>query len=144
MRFINREEAGSLLAESLEKIPLDKDNTIILAIPRGGVPVAYQISKRLKIPFSLIVTKKLAPISDPEAAFGAISTDGTFLLDKELMRYMGVHDSQLEKIKEKALSEAINKEKKYVQKKVNVKYKTVIIVDDGMATDIQLWWLESM
>ncbi|MCX7737799.1 MAG: phosphoribosyltransferase family protein [Hydrogenothermaceae bacterium] len=97
MRFINKEEAGNLLVESLEKIPVDKENTIILAIPRGGVLVAYQISKKLKMPFSLIVAKKLAPISDPEAAFGAITTDGTFLLDKELMRYMGVYDSQLEK-----------------------------------------------
>lgn len=136
MKFAGRQEAGKLLAEKIEKeLPnLDKKNTIILTIPRGGVPVAYEVSKQLGIPFSLIVSKKLAPLSDPEAAFGAITTDGTYLIDAETMRYMGVSEDELTLIKQKSIEEAITKEKKYLSSKPNVEGKDIIVVDDGIAT----------
>lgn len=136
MRFTNREEAGKLLAEQIKKeLPdLDKENTIILAIPRGGVPVAYQVAQELNIPFSLIVTKKLAPLSDPEAAFGAIATDGTYIVDSELMKYMGVSQEEFLIVKQKALEEAIKKEKKYISTKPNINGKDIVVIDDGIAT----------
>ncbi|MFN4305897.1 phosphoribosyltransferase family protein [Sulfurihydrogenibium azorense] len=63
--FKDREEAGKLLGEFLKSFNFDKENSIILAIPRGGVPVAYQVSRALNIPFSLVIVKKLAPLSEP-------------------------------------------------------------------------------
>lgn len=134
MIFRDREEAGKFLAKEIKKYNFDKENSIILAIPRGGVPVAYQLSKELNIPFSLVITKKLAPLSDPEAAFGAVATDGSFVVDNELKRYMGISDDELEIIKEKALKEAQEKEKRYLKTKPELKCKDVIIVDDGIAT----------
>lgn len=133
MKFKDREEAGELLGEKI-KHQITKDKALILAIPRGGVPVAYQMSKILKIPFSLVITKKLAPISDPEAAFGAVATDGTFIVDEYLIRYMSITEEELKLVKEKAMQEVKEKEKRYLSKKPDVKDKTIIIVDDGMAT----------
>jgi predicted phosphoribosyltransferase len=133
--FKDREEAGKLLGEFLKSFNFDKENSIILAIPRGGVPVAYQVSKALNIPFSLVIVKKLAPLSEPEAAFGAIAPDGTVYIDEHLMRYMGVSEEELEIVKEKALSEIKRRIKDYLKnKEPDVKGKDVIIVDDGIAT----------
>lgn len=136
MKFKDRQEAGKLLAEKIKKeLPtLDRKNTIILAIPRGGVPVAYQVSRKLGIPFSLVVTKKMAPLSEPEAAFGAIAADGTYIVDSELMRYMGVSEEEFVMVKQKAMEEAIKKEKRYISKKPDIEGKDVILIDDGIAT----------
>ena len=133
--FKNREDAGKLLAEFLKTYNFDKTKTIILAIPRGGVPIAWEISKALNIPFSLVITKKLAPLNEPEAAFGAIAPDGNTYIDQSLMRYMGVNEGELEVIKEKALSEIKRRIKTYLKdKEPNIEGKDVIIIDDGIAT----------
>ncbi len=133
--FENREEAGKLLGKLLsqyiEKLGLSPDDTIILAIPRGGVPIAYYISKETGIPFSLVITKKIAMPSNPEAAIGAIAPDGTFILSSYAY-YLS--DTQLEEAKKIALEEAIEKQKKYLKKEPDLKDKNVIIVDDGIAT----------
>ena len=133
--FENREEAGKLLgrllSQYIEKLDLSPNNTIILAIPRGGVPIAYYISKETGIPFSLVITKKIAMPSNPEAAIGAIAPDGTFMLSSYAY-YLS--DSQLEEAKRLALKEAIEKKQKYLKKEPDLKDKNVIIVDDGIAT----------
>ncbi len=133
--FENREEAGKLLgkllAQYIEKLGLSRDNTVILAIPRGGVPIAYYVSRETGIPFSLVITKKIAMPSNPEAAIGAIAPDGTFLLSSYAYY---IPEYQLEEAKEEALKEAIKKQKKYLEKEVNLEGKNVIIVDDGIAT----------
>ncbi|WP_456400129.1 phosphoribosyltransferase [Persephonella sp.] len=131
MRFKNREEAGKLLAKELMKLPRINENTVILSIPRGGVPVAYSLSKETGIPFSMIITKKITPLNEPEAAIGAIAPDGSYILSP----YSFISDYELEKAKEKALKEAIEKKNKYLGgKDINIKGKNVIIVDDGIAT----------
>lgn len=135
MKFKNREEAGKLLAEFLKNYNFDKENTVILAIPRGGVPVAKEVSKILNIPYSLVITKKLAPLNEPEAAFGAIAPNGILYIDEDLMRYMGVSETELEVIKENAINEIKRRVEKYLQnKEPDIKDKDVIIIDDGIAT----------
>lgn len=133
--FENREEAGKLLgrllSQYIEKLGLSPDDTIILAIPRGGVPIAYYISKETGIPFSLVITKKIAMPSNPEAAIGAIAPDGTFMLSSYAY-YLS--DTQLEEAKKIALKEAIEKQRKYLKREPDLKDKNVIIVDDGIAT----------
>ncbi len=135
MLFSDREEAGKLLGnrlkEEIEKIGIDKDNAVILAIPRGGIPVAYYVSKETGIPFSLVITKKIALPSDPEAAIGAIAPDGTYLLSS----YAGYFSpEEIEIAKENALKEAIEKKNKYLKYEPDIEGKDVIIVDDGIAT----------
>ena len=133
--FENREEAGKLLgrllSQYIEKLGLSPDDTIILAIPRGGVPIAYYLSKETGIPFSLVITKKIAMPSNPEAAIGAIAPDGTFMLSSYAY-YLS--DTQLEEAKKIALKEAIEKQRKYLKREPDLKDKNVIIVDDGIAT----------
>jgi predicted phosphoribosyltransferase len=133
--FRDREEAGRLLAELLKKYDFDKENTVILAIPRGGVPVAYEVSKKLGIPFSLVITKKLAPLREPEAAFGAIAPDASQVIDEVYMKYMGVSSSELEIVRENAVKEIKNRIIKYLnEKEPSLEGKDVIIIDDGIAT----------
>ncbi len=133
MLFENREEAGDRLAEELEKLNLNSKETVILAIPRGGVPVAYRVSKKTGIPFSLIVVKKLAPPYNPEAAVGAIAPDGTYMLDENYIS--AIPEDTLEQMKKKAMSEIKNRLEKYLNNKLpDVKDKNVIIIDDGIAT----------
>ncbi len=133
--FENREDAGKKLGEylkeNLEYLGIDVNNALILAIPRGGVPVAYYVSKETGIPFSLVITKKIAMPSDPEAAIGAIAPDGTYLLSTYAYY---IPEYQLEEAKETALKEALKKKEKYLDKEPQIEGKDVIIVDDGIAT----------
>lgn len=135
IKFNNRTHAGELLAQKLKESSLNLKDTILLAIPRGGVPVAYVIARNLKIPFSLIITKKLAPFSNPEFAFGAIAPDGTTLINKEYLSYYRIDDGNLEQIKEKAIAQIKNRIQKYqIKENIELSGKKSIIVDDGIAT----------
>ncbi|WP_457625958.1 phosphoribosyltransferase [Persephonella sp.] len=129
--FENREEAGELLGEELKKVVEDKENAVILAIPRGGVPVAYRISKKTGIPFGMVVAKKVTFPEDPEAAIGAAAPDGTYILSD----YVAESSPRVAAAVEKAVQEAREKLDKYLGgKESDVEDKTVIIVDDGIAT----------
>ena len=75
MQFQDRKNAGKLLALKLAKISLDKRNTIVIALPRGGVPVAHEIAKELQLPLDIILVKKIGAPSYPELAIGAVSED---------------------------------------------------------------------
>ncbi|MFW9876941.1 MAG: phosphoribosyltransferase [Candidatus Thorarchaeota archaeon] len=123
------------MAQKLKESSLNLKESILLAIPRGGVPVAFEIARNLNIQFSLIITKKLAPLSNPEFAFGAIAPDGTTLINKEYLSYHGINDEELEQIKENALMQIKNKIQKYqINENIQLNGKNSIIVDDGIAT----------
>jgi len=133
-RFKNREEAGILLGKALkEKYPnLNRTNAVILAIPRGGVPVAYYVAKETGIPFSVVITKKITSPSNPEAALGAVSVDGSFILS-ELAKTLFPMEA-LEAFTKDAYIEALRRVEKYQVSNPDLKGKTVIIIDDGVAT----------
>ncbi len=135
MIFEDREEAGKLLAGTLkEKIHPD-DRPIILAIPRGGVPVAYQLSKELKIPMSIVVVRKLGLPWNEEAGFGAIDSDGETYLDPELVNYAKLDAETIRSIAEREIKELREREKKFLPKGYpDLKDREVIVVDDGVAT----------
>ncbi|ACO03287.1 MAG TPA: phosphoribosyltransferase [Persephonella sp.] len=131
MKFRNREEAGKLLAGEIKRNLEKTEDVVILAIPRGGVPVAYYVSKETGIPFHMVVTKKITPPYEPEAAIGAIAPDGTFMISS----YAYLSEKELEEAKKRALEGALEKLKKYSRgEEPYVKDKTVIVVDDGIAT----------
>lgn len=126
--FKDRKAAGKLLAKHLKQYKLKK-NTIVLGIPRGGVVVAAEVAKKLKLPLDIIVTRKIGHPAQPELAIGAVDADGQVIWDNKLL-------SQLEFKIDDELKEIRRREKEYRQKKepFQVKNKIVILVDDGIAT----------
>ncbi|MBI2134682.1 phosphoribosyltransferase [Candidatus Woesearchaeota archaeon] len=132
MHFADRHEAGKRLAEKLKKYKGKKD-AIILGIPRGGIEAAFEVAKELKIPLSVLVTKKIGYPSDPEFAIGAVGPKGHYSVSE---RYAAEAGGEYIKTAVKDLSkEIIRRYKEYTKGKIpELKNKIVIIVDDGLAT----------
>jgi len=132
MQFSNRHEAGQKLALLLKRYKKDK-NVIVLGIPRGGIEVGFDIAKELKVPLSVIVTKKIGFPADPEFAIGAVGPEGHYSINEHYSIEAG-QDYVTNAIKD--LSNEINRRyKKYTKGKIpELKNKIVIIVDDGLAT----------
>lgn len=129
--FKDRAQAGRKLAQELKKLKIK--NPVVLAVPSGGVPVGLQIAKTLKCPFDLVLVRKIQFPWTTEAGFGAVAPDGT--------SYLGPAANELTKemIKiqtKKALEEVRYRQKEFLKgrEKVNVKNKTAILIDDGLAT----------
>lgn len=134
--FQDRKEAGKKLAEKLSAY---KDsNCIVIAIPRGGVAIGYELEKSLNAKLDVVVTHKLGFPSDPETAMGAIAPDGSVILDEEGINYMRVSEKELEKLKVRELKEIARRLKIYRGNKEypKLKDKIVIIADDGAATGL--------
>ena len=128
----DRREAGQLLAEKLAGI-IEEDNSLIFAVPRGGVIVGKEIANALNAKLDVIISKKITPPDNPEFAIGAIMHDGTYYYSKDASFFLDKSE----------FSEEINKKKKEVQRRLeeyrgNYQYqvdnKDVILVDDGIAT----------
>ena len=132
--FENREDAGRRLSEFLSDY---KDsNSLVLAIPAGGVSVGKEIKDALSLPLDLLVVRKIQIPWNPEAGFGAINLDGYVIFNDELLSHLGlpekVINSQIEKTKEilKKRNELFRKEMDFP----SLQAKTAIIVDDGLAS----------
>jgi predicted phosphoribosyltransferase len=125
----DRKEAGMLLSEKLEKY--QNSDTIILAVPRGGVPVGYEIAKNLNLPLDIILSKKIGHPSNKEFAVGAVSLD-SIIIDELLDIPMDYIEHEIKHLRE-SLQDQYNL---YMdnRKPTDVKGKIVIIVDDGIAT----------
>ncbi|HHJ64180.1 MAG TPA: phosphoribosyltransferase [Aquifex aeolicus] len=135
MIFEDRESAGRKLAEVLrEKIRLE-NKPLILAIPRGGIPVAYALAKELRVPMSVVVVRKLGLPWNEEAGFGAVDPDGHTYLDEETVRYAGLDRETIRRIAEKELEELRKREEKFLPRGYpDVRGREVVVVDDGVAT----------
>ncbi len=134
--FEDRAEAGKKLAESLKEFKNKK--VIVLAIPRGGVIIGAEVAKSLNAPMDVIIARKLGYPPQPELGIGAISENDAIFLDKESIKELNVSEEELGKIK--------NKEKEELKRRIQIyrkgrslpelKDKTVILVDDGLATGV--------
>ena len=133
MIFKNREEAGKLLSNKLLDLKDSKD-TIVVALPRGGVPVAYEIAKSLNIPLELFFVKKIPSPYNEEAGIGAITENGLMQLNKEAVEYLNVSQSYIEKRAKEKLQDMAKKRSLYKIGLPQFKDKNVILVDDGIAT----------
>ena len=131
--FKNRREAGKKLAEILNKY-IVADNTYILALPRGGVPVAYEIAIRLRLPLDIMLVRKLGYPSNEEYAIGAIAGDESYIINPGIQNE--INQETLEEIVSKELRELKRRNQAYRGNKPmpNLKQKNVILVDDGIAT----------
>ena len=135
MQFKDRHEAGIKLAEQLIKYRGNKDS-IVLAIPRGGVEVGYEIAKFLNIKLDIIVTKKIGLPNDDEFAIGSVAPDKKVMLNEEIIKIYNVSKDYLNQMTKEIAKEIERRYKIYKgkYKLQNLKNKIVILTDDGIAT----------
>jgi putative phosphoribosyl transferase len=135
MRFSNRSDAGRRLAGQLA--PFDNQPDVrVLALPRGGVPVAFEIAQRLRVPLDVWVVRKLGAPEIPELAIGAIAPGGIELLSPDIIRRLQILPQAVEAIAARERAELERRERAYRgdSPPVDVTGKTAILVDDGLAT----------
>lgn len=133
MLFEDRKDAGRKLALKLKEYKGKK--AIILAIPRGGIPVGFEVAKRLNFPLDLVVSRKIQILENPEAGFGAVSPDGEVILNHQIAPFLGLSEEEIDKLAQEVLKEIKRREKALRTKKPKpkLKGKIVILVDDGLA-----------
>lgn len=135
MRFTNRRDAGRALAERLADYA-GRSDVIVLALPRGGVPVAYEVARALGASLDLFLVRKLGVPGHPEFAMGAIAEGGTLVLNEELIARLGVPRVLIDQI---ASRERLEMERRDVlyrngRRTPHVRDRVVILIDDGLAT----------
>jgi putative phosphoribosyl transferase len=135
MDYRNRSAAGRELAMKLLAYK-GRQDVLVLALPRGGVPVAYQVAKVLRAPLDIWVVRKLGVPGHEELAMGAIASGGTLVVNDDILWTFGVSKSALRKLVEKEQVELARRERIYRGERppLPVKGRTVIVVDDGLAT----------
>ena len=133
-RFIDRTDAGRALAERLGH--LAGEDCIVLALPRGGLPVAYEVARALRAPLDVLNVRKLGVPSQPELAMGAVSTGGVRVLSDEVIRDAGVSMAEIEIATQAQRQEIDRRERLYRRGRPAPRLagRTVILVDDGIAT----------
>jgi putative phosphoribosyl transferase len=133
--FANRSEAGQLLAEKLDKYA-GHDDVIVLGLPRGGVPVAYEVAKRLGAPLDVFIVRKLGVPGFEELAAGAIASGNVRVLNEDVMRAIPNADAAIESVTEREAAELKRREQAYREGRAppELRDRIVILVDDGLAT----------
>src|ERR1700739_3374494 len=135
MTFRDREDAGQQLAKQLEAYA-DAEDVVVLGIPRGGVPVAFEIAHALHLPLDIFLSRKLGVPGQEELAFGAVAAgDGRFL-DYEIIQAAGISPAQIERITQATRAKLEKRARLYRGDRppISVQGRTVILVDDGIAT----------
>jgi putative phosphoribosyl transferase len=135
--FADRREAGRLLAAELQRDPsIRGDSTVVLALPRGGVPVAYEVARALKAPLAVFVVRKLGVPWHPELAMGAIASGGVRIVNDEVVRHLGIPPAAIDRVAEEESRELARREALYNGSRPvpPLTGRTVVLVDDGLAT----------
>jgi predicted phosphoribosyltransferase len=134
-QFRDRTEAGKLLAEQLTANATLHD-ALVLALPRGGVPVAFEVAKALHVPLDVIVVRKLGVPGQEELAMGAIATGGVRILNNDVVHFLDIPEEVINKIAAQEQRELERRERLYRGDRpaYDVHGRTVILVDDGIAT----------
>jgi len=132
--FADRLDAGKRLAQALADF--HGKNAVVLAIPRGGVVVGFEIAAALVLPLDVIIPRKLGAPGNPEFAIGAVAEDGSMVLDDSVVAYLGVSRGYVEEESERQRSEIARRMTLYREgaPATEVRGKDVIVVDDGIAT----------
>ena len=134
-RYRDRREAGRRLADKLLEYA-NRPDVIVLALPRGGVPVAFEVAMALHAPMDVFIVRKLGLPDHEELAIGAIATGGVRILDERAIRAFGVSEAELAEVTAVETRELMRRERLYrgSQPPLDVRGRTVILVDDGLAT----------
>jgi putative phosphoribosyl transferase len=135
VKYQNRQEAGLILSKSLQSYANRKD-AIVLALPRGGVPVAYEIAQSLNLPLDVFVVRKLGVPTHEELAFGALAHGNITVFNQHILNHLHIPQSMIDKVIAEEQEELNRREKVYRGKRPfpDLKNKVVILVDDGIAT----------
>jgi predicted phosphoribosyltransferase len=135
MLFRDRTDAGRRLAESLGAYA-DRPDVLVLALPRGGVPVAYEVAERLKAPLDLFLVRKLGVPGHEELAMGAIASGGVRVTNDHVVSYLRIPGEVIDVVAAEEQRELERRERAYRggRPPPDVRGKTVILVDDGLAT----------
>jgi predicted phosphoribosyltransferase len=133
--FRDRTEAGRVLAERLAAYA-DRPDVIVLALPRGGVPVAFEVARALHAPLDVFIVRKLGVPGHEELAMGAVATGGVRVLNDQVVRALRIPESVINAVAAWELEELARRERLYRGDRPppDVRGKTVILVDDGLAT----------
>src|SRR5258705_197446 len=135
MIYRDRIEAGKHLAAQLAHYA-NRDNLLVLALPRGGVPVAYEVAKALRAPLDIFLVRKLGVPGHEELAMGAIATGGVRVLNDDVVDYLRIPGEVIEAVAADELRELERRERAYRgdRPEPDARGKTIILVDDGLAT----------
>ena len=134
-RFQNRTDAGRRLASELRQYA-NRNDVLVLALPRGGVPIGYEVAKELGAPLDVFVVRKIGLPWQEELAMGAVASGGVRVLDRNLIRVAHVSDDDVQRIANAEEQELVRREKLYRGDRPfpSLRGKTIILVDDGLAT----------
>ena len=135
MIFGDRVDAGRRLAEKLRAYA-NRDDVIVLGIPRGGVPVAFEVATALNAPLDVFLSRKLGVPGQEELAFGAVATGGVRVLDQDLIEGVGISKREIEEITHRVRMELERRERVYrgARPPLDLQGKIAILIDDGIAT----------
>ena len=133
-RFADRADAGRLLALRLEEFR--RPDTVVLGIPRGGVPVAAEVARFLEVPLDVVVVRKIGVTLQPEYAMGAVGEQGVLVLDEDVTRSIGVSDARLAalEVAERATVDRQVLAFRGTREPNLLRHRTALVVDDGIAT----------
>lgn len=134
-RFQDRHHAGRQLAEKLRSYA-NQPNLLVLGLPRGGVPVAYEVAQELNAPLDVVLVRKLGLPGHEELAMGAIASGGMRVLNEQVLQMVNIDERTIARVTEEEQRELERRELAYRgdRPKLNVCGRTVILVDDGLAT----------
>ncbi len=133
--FVDRRDAGEKLADKLKDYE-NRPDVLVLALPRGGVPVAYEVATALGAPLDVFLVRKLGVPGYEELAMGAIATGGVSVLNEDVTMSIGLSDSAIKEVRDREQKELERREQLYRGNRspLDVHGRTVILIDDGLAT----------
>jgi putative phosphoribosyl transferase len=133
--FRDRRDAGRKLAQELLHYA-NRPDVIVLALPRGGVPVAYEVARALNVPLDVFIVRKLGLPGQEELAIGAIASGGIRVLNEDIIRMLRLPAEVIERVAQHELQELQRRERLYRGNRLppEVRDRTVILIDDGLAT----------
>ncbi|MFW5801505.1 MAG: phosphoribosyltransferase [Spirochaeta sp.] len=135
MKFTNRKDGGEKLAEKLSAYA-DIAGVIVLGLPRGGVPVAGEVARRLHAPLDVFLVRKIGTPGREELAMGAIASGGSRVLNQNVISQLNISEEDIRRVENEERAELERREREYRggRDELDLKGKTVILVDDGLAT----------
>ncbi len=135
MRFKDRSEAGKVLAKELGRYA-NRSDVHVLALPRGGVPVAYEVAKKIKAPLDIFLVRKLGVPGHEEFAMGAMASGGVIFLNHDVIEQLRISDDAIDEVIARERRELDRREEVYRKNMgpIEVAGQTVILIDDGLAT----------
>lgn len=135
MRFRDRRDAGQQLAQALGGFA-GRDDVTVLGLPRGGIPVAYEVARSLRAPLDAFTVRKLGVPGQEELAMGAIATGGVRVLDADTIRMLGIAAEDVERTIDRESTELLRRDRRYRGDRpaLQLRGRTALLVDDGIAT----------